>query len=70
MKYKISIDTHGKISVETSNTNGPRCLKVSELIRKATGGTLESLQHKPEFYESEDDIGQHQSESESLEQTA
>ena len=51
MNYKITIDPFGKISVETSNTTGPKCLKISELVRDATGGRVESLQHKTEFYE-------------------
>jgi hypothetical protein len=69
MKYRICIDTDGKISVETSNTSGPSCLKVSELVRDATGGTLSSLQHKQEFYEPEGHLTQDQSQPQSLEQS-
>ena len=70
MNYKITIDPYGKISVETSNTTGPNCLKLSELVRDATGGTLQSLQHKSEFYEPDEGTAHQHIDTSSLEQSA
>lgn len=70
MKYKITINPIGKISVETSNTTGSKCLKISELVRDATGGRVESLQHKTEFYEPDEGASHDHFNNSSLEQTA
>jgi hypothetical protein len=70
MKYAITINPAGKISIETSETSGPRCLKITELIRTATGGTLESLRHKQEFFEPEGDATFQQFNTPDLEQSA
>jgi Protein of unknown function (DUF2997) len=69
MKYRIKIDPMGKISVETSNTTGPRCLKLTEIVRNATGGTLESLTHKQEFFQPEGETTGEQFNSPDLEQS-
>ena len=70
MKYSIKIDPAGKITVETSETSGPRCLKITEIVRTATGGTLESLRHKQEFFEPEGDSTNQQFNTPDVEQTA
>lgn len=50
MDYKITIDKHGKIAVETSQVTGARCTEVSEAIRTALDAKIESVQYTADYY--------------------